>query len=626
MKIFSLATIALSFSATAFSQNNQPAIPAVLHGIAYNNNGKLMLTGLDNVEELERKDLYVLSKMIGNPSGTETGISIDINMPGFTGTVAYGPLDENAADPTIAFLPKDVNMIDGKALLEIKKVFTKANDFFKLEEKGKGIIGYRIINQQGRIIYEGRVAFEGKSPYTIVPTIIEGPMINNLSADSCVITYETQMPVKTFISVDNKTYEDPAVALHHEITINGLKPSTKYIYTVQYNNRTSTHYFTTAPAAGSHLPFSFAFASANRSTTGGGERDFGGTNYQATRIIMAAAAMNNAAFMQVQGDFTNGGNTTTDAHDMEYANFKRALEPFWFKTPVYTGFGDHEPNKKVFAPDVVSKKSKSIEMFPYATASGEAGFAKAFVNPPNGPVSEDGASYDPNAAALDFPTYKENVYYYTYGNVAMIVLNTEYWESKDPSITSGCPEGYIMDQQVKWLKETMQKMEANKMIDHIFVVVHGAVFPNGDHLADAMWWKGENKNRAVVAGVPLAKGTIERRDEILDICVNKSNKFIGFISGDEHNFSCLEITPQSSVYTENYEGKKIKLSRSFYNINNGGGGSAPYAMLPSPWSKDFKYFTAPPVLAMIQVNGKSVTLNAMRTETFEKICENIQLR
>jgi hypothetical protein len=208
----------------------------------------------------------------------------------------------------------------------------------------------------------------------------------------------------------------------------------------------------------------------------------------------------------------------------------------------------------------------------------------------------------------------------------MIVLNTEYWESKDPFATSGCPEGYIMDQQTKWLKETMEKMEKNTNIDHIFVSIHGAAFPNGDHLADAMWWNGDNASRAVVAGVPLSKGTIERRDEILDICVNKSKKFIGFLSGDEHNFSFLEITPASSIYTDNYSGTKLKISRPFYNINNGGGGSAPYGILTSPWSVNYKYFTQPPVAALISVNGKSVTLKAISGETFGRICNDVKLR
>ncbi len=49
------------------------------------------------------------------------------------------------------------------------------------------------------------------------------------------------------------------------------------------------------------------------------------------------------------------------------------------------------------------------------------------MNPENGPLSEDGSFLDPNPnRADDFPTYKENVYYYTWDNVAMVVLNSQY--------------------------------------------------------------------------------------------------------------------------------------------------------------------------------------------------------
>jgi len=627
MKKYFITSALVHVAIFSFSQmSNSPAIPAVLSGLSYNTEGKLMLVNAgQNFNEVEKADAFLLSKMIADPSGAESGIMLDLKMPGFSGTVAYGPYVETAQYPSVAFLPKDVKITDGKALLEIKKVFTKANDFYRFQDKQKGIMGYRIMDATGRIIYEGRVAFKGNGPYEVLPTIIEGPMINNLSGEGCVISYETQVPVKTTITVDGKMFSDNTAGTHHEIAINKLQPATDYNYTVSYDDRSDSHSFKTANKEGSRKPFTFAFASANRATTGGGERDFGGTNYQSTRAIMAAAVMNNAAFLQCTGDFTTGANISEDGHLMEYANFKRALEPFWFKVPVYVGFGDHEPNKKSLF-NTETKKGKSIEVFPYATHSGEASFAKAFVNPDNGPASEDGGSYDPNPAAQDFPTYKENVYYYTYDNVAMIVLNTEYWESKDPSATSGCPEGYIMDQQVKWLKETMDKMEANKSIDHIFVNIHGAAFPNGDHLADAMWWNGDNTSRAWVAGKPLAKGAIERRDEVLDICVNKSKKFLSFISGDEHNFSFLEVTPETPMYLDTYTGTKLKLSRSFYNINNGGGGSAPYGLLKSPWSDKYKYFTEPPVLALINVNGTKVTLSAMSAETFGTVCKDVQLR
>lgn len=602
-------------------------IPASLNHLSYDASGRLTVNnGGRTYTDAAKGDEYKLPDIMGVLTGTEDGILLDINRPGFNGTVAYGPLDENAEYPSIEFLPRDVRVVGGKALLEMKKTFTRATDYFHLADRGKGILGYRIIDSVGRIIYEGRVAFEGKGPYQVVPTITSGPMVNTVEPGRFVLAYETQVPIRTTVTIDGRTFSDDQETTRHELVITGLKPLTTYTYTISYGARTESHKMVTAPAEGSRQPFTFAFASANRATTGGGERDFGGTNYQHTRAVMAVAMKHNAAFLQCTGDFTTGANASVGAHLMEYSNFKRSLEPFWSRIPVYVGFGDHEANKTTLRSDDPADKGYSVELFPYAEVSGEATFARAFVNPANGPQSEDGASYDPNPGKSDFPSYKENVYFYTYGNIAMIVLNTEYWESKNPTVTGGCPEGYIMDQQVKWLKETMQLMESNPNIDHIFVNVHGAAFPNGDHLADAMYWNGDNASRAVVAGVPLPKGTVERRDEILDVCVNQSKKFLAFLSGDEHNFSFLEVTPETPIYKDGYTGKRIRISRPFYNINDGGGGSAPYAMLKSPWMGSFKYLTPPPTVALITVRGKSVVLNALRAETLEPICSDIKLR
>jgi len=158
------------------------------------------------------------------------------------------------------------------------------------------------------------------------------------------------------------------------------------------------------------------------------------------------------------------------------------------------------------------------------------------------------------------------------------------------------------------------------------VNVHSAVFPNGDHANGAMWYNGTNEERPIVAGKKVEKGILERRDEILDLCVNKSKKFLAFLSADEHNFAFLEIKSDFPLYPKDYKLPQLKLSRTFYHINNGCGGSAPYAMLPTPWSSAFQFFTEPPAVALIDVNGKSVKLRAFNAETFGKICEDIKLR
>ncbi|MEI6019627.1 MAG: fibronectin type III domain-containing protein, partial [Bacteroidota bacterium] len=489
MKLKLLPFLISSCLTLASQSHSHLEIPLVLKEFSYSDCQLTLSKNAQQLKELGKKDAYNYSNFSALARGADTGLEIDLKKSGFNGSVAYGPYNTDAEFPTVSFLPKTVKLIDGKVLLELKSVFTKANDFFKLAEKAEGIIGYRIMDNEGRIVYEGRCAFTGKGPYKVLPAINEGPFVNVLDESGCLISFETQTALKTKIAIGTQSFEDEQASKHHEIKLSGLQASTQYTYQITYGERKDNFKFTTAAKAGSRTAFTFAFASANRANTGGGEKDFGGTNYQTTRAIMAAALQYKAVFMQNMGDITNGGNAGQDGHLLEYANFKRALEPFWSKVPVYLGFGDHEVNYYAFEVDTVVKKSAKIDRFPYATESGEASFAKAFVHPQNGPDSEDGAVYDPNNSSIDFPTYKENVYSYTYDNVAMIVLNTEYWKAQDPKV-SGSPEGYIMDIQLKWLSETIQKFENDGTIDHIFVNVHSAVFPNGDHANGAMWYDG----------------------------------------------------------------------------------------------------------------------------------------
>ncbi len=138
----------------------------------------------------------------------------------------------------------------------------------------------------------------------------------------------------------------------------------------------------------------------------------------------------------------------------------------------------------------------------------------------NGPESEDGASYDPDPKKTDFPSYKESVFYYTYDNVAVIVLNSDYlYSSSTPFIrlTSGNLHGYILDRQLEWLASTLKTLEADDRIDHIFVTQHTPAFPNGGHVGDDMWYSGNNQYRPYIAGRPHPKGSSKGETNILTL-------------------------------------------------------------------------------------------------------------
>jgi hypothetical protein len=309
--------------------------------------------------------------------------------------------------------------------------------------------------------------------------------------------------------------------------------------------------------------------------------------------------------------------TSPDQLTYELANWKRAIEPQAHWMPVYTGLGNHEAILREFSG--AGATSVRIGRFPYSTESTEAVFARELVNPANGPASEDGAAYDPDPSTIDFPPYRRNVFWYQYDNVAMVVLNSDYWFTPSVALVPGSGgnlHGYLMDQQIAWLGKTLDEIEANKTIDHVFLTVHTPLFPNGGHVGDAMWYGGNNTQRASVAGKPVSKGIIERRDDLLAL-IQQHPKVLAVMTGDEHNYNKTRLDATVPIYPPNWDKPKVALKRPFWQINNGAAGAPYYAQDDTPWSAAVSGFSTQHAICFVIVDGPKVRLETVNPETLE---------
>lgn len=565
---------------------------------------------------------YTLEQMLGNPKGDERGIHLDFSAPSLQGNLYYGFIPyHDTRFPQPVFFRTPAKIDSGKVFMDVGALSGRY-DMIDFKTTGKGVVGYRVIDDAGNMIYDGRVYFKGTGPFEIDAGIFEGPSVNKVSHDRVVIAFRTTESMNCQIIVDGKSFNSRNTD-EHEVEIKGLKPDTKYDYEVVFGDRSEKYTFKTAPRPGERKPFVFTYASDSRAGNGGGERSFQGTNMYVMKKIMAMNVAMNASFMQFTGDMINGYSFKADEIILEYANWKRAIEPFTHHMPVYPGMGNHEALLTLFH-DPQTRTSYRIDKLPFDKLSAEKVFADEFVLPDNGPESEDGASYDPDRTRVDFPPYKENVFFYTYDNVAMVVLNSNYWFAPSPNlipITSGNPHAYIMDIQLDWLRRTIKRLERDKDIDHIFVTVHTPCFPNGGHVSDDMWYRGNNDIRPYVAGKPVDKGIIERRDEILEILVNQSQKVKAILTGDEHNYCKTHINPAMEMYPENWPHKKLKLSRSIYQVNNGAAGAPYYAQEQTPWTPHVTGFTTQNALVVFKVEGMKINMQVFNPETFELLDE-----
>ena len=603
-------------------QDKKPQhVPAVYTNIHEAEDGRLYVNkNGERLYEAPVTSKYKLSHIKGSPQGSDNGISFDFQNPIFKGKLYYGFIPYgDSKHPLPVYFKSSVDITHGKAAIDLKRMRGKY-DMIGWEKSGKGTIGYRVVNWQGAIIYDGKVAFTGTGPFSVDQTLIEGPFVNLLTPNGATISFETNLATKPRVVVDGKTFSAADSSTHHEIPINGLEPDKVYDYEVIFGNVNQKYHFKTAPSPGTRTSFTFSYASDSRNGNGGGERNVYGANFYIMKKIMALSKQQGVAFTQFSGDLINGYLTDKDEINLQYANWKRAVEPFWHYFPIYVSMGNHEALYRGFKNEG-GRTIARIDRFPFDTASAESVFGANFVNPSNGPVSEDGAVYDPNPMRMDFPSYDENVFYYTYDNVAVIVLNSNYLYS--PSIgsiplTGGGLHGYIMDQQLSWLGTTLQALESNNAIDHIFVTQHTPFFPNGGHVTDDMWYNGNNKFRPYIAGNEVPYGIIERRDQLLDLIANKSSKVIAILTGDEHNYARTEIGSNTIIHPQNYDKPKVAVSRTIYQINNGAAGAPYYAQEPTPWSPFVSGFTTQNALVLFHISGNSVEVEVINPDTLEK--------
>ena len=608
----------------------QETVPAVFSNIHYDQDNKLYHQYKDKkYYKVDNSTTLTLANLQGNPKANAEGIEFDFNDPKLTGTLYYGLINfKDSKHPTPVWYKVTSKINKGKAYINILHRLSGRYDMTSWKESGGGTLGYRVANDRGELLYDGIIGFRYKEDqgFNIATTITEGPFINLLESDGATISFDTNLSVKAEITVNEKVYESTEKSTHHEIKISGLQPESTYNYLVNYKDGTQKYSFKTAPKLGSRKPFVFAYTSDSRAGQGGGEHNLFGTNFYVMRKISALAKFKEVAFMQFTGDMINGYSTNKDVINLQYANWKRSIEPFAHYFPINVGMGNHEAVGDLFKNDN-GRWLAFTPGFPFETESPSAIFASNFVNPINDLKSEDGAYYDPNPSKTDFPPYDETVYYYTYDNVAMIVLNSNYFFApviKNNPTTGGNLHAYLMDNQIEWLDKTLQQLEKNNNIDHIFVTHHTPAFPNGGHVGDDMWYNGDNSVRPTIAGKPVKKGILERRDEFLDLLINKSTKVIGIMTGDEHNYNKVKITPEVNIYPDNYPLPKLKRNRILWQINNGSAGAPYYAQNKNtPWTNAVSGFTTQQALVLIYVDGIKVRAKVMNPDTLELIDEYI---
>jgi hypothetical protein len=562
---------------------------------------------------LSLRQMAPSSIMAPDPSGA--GLLVDLGDTTLFGRIFSGQayFDGDWSDYPETRFRQSGEIVRGKGILPLRAYFEQGSEINANGWTDRGTSGYRLDllrlrNGQPRHagLYDSKVSFKKKdSLFVPVVTIIESPMIGLVQSehpDWVVISFGADRACRGVVEVQGVgSFVGPAESERHEVRVQGLTPARTYRYralAVEGTDTSATSWFSfrTAPSKGAGSVV-FAYTGDSRTSSGGGEYEYLGVNRAVVGQLAKQMFRRGISFLLFGGDLIGGYSNSPEEFTMMLLGFRETFSAFLGSTPLYTAMGNHEALLNQY--EEGGKVVLGMDKWPYNTSSAEAVFGRILLQPVNGPV-----------APSTMPPYSENVFSFQYGPVKIIVMNNNYWWTSHNRIAEfgGSPEGYIMPDQLEWIRGELRGAEKDPTVRYIVLVAQEPVFPNAGHASDAMWHYGNNAVRAyrVVDGKgpePFPMGMIEVRNELWRMVSNNA-KVAMVLGSDEHCYHRSLITNQTPVGdpVKDDLNRNGKLDDGVYSpdatfkfptwfVVSGGAGAPYYTQEKTPWSGSVRKFS-----------------------------------
>ena len=177
--------------------------------------------------------------------------------------------------------------------------------------------------------------------------LVRPPYLQNVTEHSLVLRWRTHAPAATRVNYGTApgqwttTLETPEPVTEHRVRITGLRPATRYYYAVGTGKTTlaggeESHYFTTAPSAGTARPVRFWVVGDS------------GQCGQETRGCTQAAAVRDAYRKVAGGRLADlwlmlGDNAYYAGSDRQFTKgLFEIYRPILRNTPLWTALGNHD--------------------------------------------------------------------------------------------------------------------------------------------------------------------------------------------------------------------------------------------------------------------------------------------
>jgi hypothetical protein len=518
-----------------------------------------------------------------------------------SGSVCVGPWPFEAGESGFSYrrFRLDAPVREGRAVLPLKGLFNAVTNSEGWTEGGSVLV--RVQLREAREGADADLATadiplrfhreEGR--FSRLPALLEGPMVcrvDSRAAGSALIVLKTDLPAAAAVEVEGHgVTQATGEGLEKEAALSGLPTGRGLRYRVLLDGAPATEWLSLRLPGPGAEPVRFAYFGDTREQDGGGDRAYLGVNLQAMERLTGLAHTRGADFLLFGGDLISGYTIWPEDWRAQIQAWKQCAAGYWRERPVLVDMGNHETLLRIYKGNGIDWLG--LDRWPYDSLSAETAFAAAFRNPPGAPATAD----------PELPTYEGSVFSARLGCVTVIVFNNAWWYSEHESLVGGCPQGYLLDDQLRWIEKEIAAAAADPACRYIVYSAHEPVFPMAGHVKDSMWHGGNNGVRAWRAdgkgGLrPLGPGIIEVRNRLLRMIAD-CPKSAAVLAGHEHVYARMLLTPQTpagdpATDDPDGDGRLCEpgepcsplpgLDRSLCFLTNGGG-SPYYAQEPSPW-------------------------------------------
>ncbi len=532
-----------------------------------------------------------------------------------------------------------IDVVKGRAVLPVQKLLEPRYNTEDWSDAGTVSIRYELYEVRpgpDRFlgIFDSFAAFR-KTPEGIrnEVALLEGPLIHMLDSrhpETLQISLRTSRASRPTVVLDDKR-RFPATRsdTRHVFTVDGLEAGSASGYRVELNGELSPRHRLLAASPLGSATMTFAYAGDARSGHGGGDANVMGVNHGSLDDLLVQAHRAEVEVMVFGGDIINGYTSSPADFRAQIHSFKQAAAGLWSERPLVTALGNHEALYRAFQKS--NGRHIYLDRWPYATESTEAIFADELIQPTNGPRTSDPRR----------PSYSENVFSWHQGPVKFIAFNNNYWMARGSKTHGGCPEGYLLEDQLTWILSEVAAGDQDPTTRFIVLFAQEPLFPNGGHPHDSMWYLGNNAIRARAVpktGGPvqeLGPGILEVRDRLLR-GLGKSPKVAAVLGSDEHAYHRMLVSkdvPIGDLRIDDPDGdQKIcqegercsplhDLGLPFWSIVSGGAGAPFYNEEKTPWNSYWRargegelqsaYYvhTSQQHICIFRIDGNKLTLD-----------------